>query len=67
MSQNGYNRTQAARKRIHPLNHNYYLTLRGSSVTLYPTIPSTPLNDAHQEGYSFVDSGGEIVLKAGSA
>lgn len=60
-------RTMPAYKRLCTLNQNICLTFPGGSGILCPTIPSTPLNDAHQEGYSFLGSGGEIALKAGIA
>ena len=58
-------RTLTACKRLCTLSQNICLTFPGGSGILHSTIPSTPLNDAHQEGYSFMGSGGEIALKAG--
>jgi hypothetical protein len=60
-------RALTACKRLCRLNHNICLTFPEGNGILYSTIPSTPLNDAHQEGYSFMGSGGERALKAGIA
>ena len=38
-----------------------HLTAHKTYVAFVPTTPSTPINDAHQEGYSFIEVANRFI------
>ncbi|MGJ8641522.1 MAG: hypothetical protein ACSHYA_19180 [Opitutaceae bacterium] len=43
------------------------MTNRACLGLFFPTTPSTPLNDAHQEGYSFIEVASRLIRTQRSA